>query len=134
MAAVASPPKQDVGYQTTYQQQQQESPTCDDAQTEQCIKRNSSKFSNESQEPIEEVASGSGETKKFTLGIDDGSEFMDEVSFALQHCAQPLHQPRQGIGDSDDAEAGQIVVGQPPPGHWVSQPHGRYLYQLHYHA
>ena len=122
MAAVASPPKQDVGYQSY---QQQESPSCDDnREAEPCIKSNSSKLSNESEDPIEEVVV-SGETKKFTLGIDDGTEFMDEVSFALQHCVQPLHQPRQGIGDQDDPEAaGQIVVGQPPPGHWVSQPHG----------
>ena len=119
MAAVASPPpKQDVSYQSY----QQDSPTCA-PEAEQCIKSNSSKYSNESDEPAKEVVSGS-ETKKFTLGIDDGTEFLDEVSFSLQHCAQPLHQPRQGIGDQDDPEVGQIVVGQPPPGHWVSQPHG----------
>ena len=119
MAAVASPPpNQDVSYQSY----PQDSLTCA-PEAEQCIKSNSSKNSNESDEPAEEVVSGS-ETKKFTLGIDDGTEFLDEVSFSLQHCAQPLHQPRQGIGDQDDPEVGQIVVGQPPPGHWVSQPHG----------
>ena len=48
----------------------------------------------------------------FKLGIDDGSELMDELSFSLQHC---------GV-------AGGGVEGQPPPGHWVSQPHGKYPY------
>ena len=48
----------------------------------------------------------------FKLGIDDGSELMDELTFSLQHCAG----------------AGGGVEGQPPPGHWVSQPHGKYPY------
>ena len=48
---------------------------------------------------------------KFTLGIEDGSEFLDELSFSLQHCR-------------DQEAAGAAVEGQPPPGHWVSQPHG----------
>ena len=46
----------------------------------------------------------------FKLGIDDGSELMDELTFSLQHCGG----------------AGGGVEGQPPPGHWVSQPHGKY--------
>ena len=51
----------------------------------------------------------------FKLGIDEGSELMDELTFSLQHCGG----------------AGGGVEGQPPPGHWVSQPHGKYSYSLH---
>jgi len=40
---------------------------------------------------------------KFKLGLDSGSELLDELTFSLEH---------SGGG------------GQPPPGHWVSQPHG----------
>ena len=45
---------------------------------------------------------------KFKLGLDSGSELLDELTFSLEHCA----------------EGG---AGQPPPGHWVSQPHGKLL-------
>ena len=51
----------------------------------------------------------------FKLGIDEGSELMDELTFSLQHCGG----------------AGGGVEGQPPPGHWVSQPHGKYPYCSH---
>ena len=43
---------------------------------------------------------------KFKLGLDSGSELLDELTFSLEHCA----------------EGG---AGQPPPGHWGSQPHGK---------
>ena len=48
---------------------------------------------------------------KFKLGLDSGSELLDELTFSLEHCA----------------EGG---AGQPPPGHWVSQPHGKLLPHL----
>ena len=55
MAAVASPPpNQDVSYQSY----PQDSLTCA-PEAEQCIKSNSSKNSNESDEPAEEVISDS---------------------------------------------------------------------------
>ena len=43
---------------------------------------------------------------KFKLGLDSGSELLNELTFSLEH---------SGGG------------GQPPPGHWVSQPHGKPL-------
>ena len=58
---------------------------------------------------------------KFKLGIDDGNEFMDELTFSLQHCALPPGQVQEG---GVRAAGEDNVEGQPPPGHWVSQPHG----------
>ena len=60
---------------------------------------------------VEEARAPTSASGKFTLGIEDGSEFLDELSFSLQHCR-------------DQEAAGAAVEGQPPPGHWVSQPHG----------
>ena len=62
---------------------------------------------------VEEARAPTSASGKFTLGIEDGSEFLDELSFSLQHCR-----------DQEAAAAGAAVEGQPPPGHWVSQPHG----------
>jgi len=59
---------------------------------------------------------------KFKLGIDDGNEFMDELTFSLQHCALPPGQVQDRGGVTVPGDDG--VEGQPPPGHWVSQPHG----------
>ena len=63
---------------------------------------------------VEEARAPTSASGKFTLGIEDGSEFLDELSFSLQHCR-----------DQEAAGAGAGVEGQPPPGHWVSQPHGK---------
>ena len=63
---------------------------------------------------------------KFTLGIDDGAEFMDELSFSIQHCGLSQQQPGAGGHDEDVVVEGDH--GQPPPGHWVSQPHGESSY------
>ena len=60
---------------------------------------------------VEEARAPTSASGKFTLGIEDGAEFLDELSFSLQHCR-------------DQEAAGAAVEGQPPPGHWVSQPHG----------
>ena len=64
---------------------------------------------------------------KFKLGIDDGNEFMDELTFSLQHCALPPGQVQEG---GVRAAGEDNVEGQPPPGHWVSQPHGELFFVL----
>ena len=60
---------------------------------------------------------GDNETKasengggKFKLGLDSGSELLDELTFSLQH-------------------GGGSGASQPPPGHWVSQPQGNHQQQ-----
>lgn len=106
-ALTATPPKQDVAFSAFKQEEDSveeisditdnpkgsEDSKCDDPHSSRNIPSCS--------------ATGGG---KFTLGIEDGSEFMEEVAFTLHHCALP---PGGGQGE-----------GQPPPGHWVSQPHG----------
>ena len=47
---------------------------------------------------------------KFTLGIDDGAEFMDELSFSIQHCGLSPAQA-QDEGQSQEAGAGVVVEG-----------------------
>ena len=62
-------------------------------------------------EQSEQAGADDGEEEsrggKFKLGLDSGSELLDELTFSLEH---------SGGGGS----------GQPPPGHWVSQPHGNH--------
>ena len=62
---------------------------------------------------------------KFTLGMEDGAEFIDELSFSIQHCG--LSSSSKDGGQAQEAGAGVVVEGQPPPGHWVSQPHGEFI-------
>jgi len=107
-ALTATPPKQDVAFSSFQQEEgpvEEISDITDDTKhieengkgDERDVSRNISSNS---------VTDGGGGGGKFTLGIEDGSEFMEEVAFSLQH--HPLL-PGEG---------------QPPPGHWVSQPHG----------
>ena len=106
-ALTATPPKQDVSFNSFQQKEDSVEEIIDvtdktkdteaDSKGEECdISKDVSSSS---------VTGGGG--GKFTLGIEDGSEFMEEVAFSLQHHPIPPGE------------------GQPPPGHWVSQPHGK---------
>ena len=122
MAAVTAPLTQDVSFKNF----QQEESSVEDIEE---IVDERSDCDTKAEAPEEEPDVGGGgdgdgdnENKAtpsaggtFKLGIDDGSELMDELTFSLQHCGG----------------AGAGVEGQPPPGHWVSQPHGKYPYCPH---
>ena len=117
MAAVTAPLTQDVPFKNF----QQEESSVEDI--EEIVDESEPQTKAEVPEDVADVGGGDGDGDNknkpnqsaggtFKLGIDDGSELMDELTFSLQHCGG----------------AGGGVEGQPPPGHWVSQPHGKYLY------
>ena len=109
-ALTATPPKQDVAFSSFKQEEDPVEEISDVTDNTKDIETEDSKCDDD--RDLSRKVSGSsvaegGGGGKFTLGIEDGSEFMEEVAFSLQH-----HPPSPG-------------EGQPPPGHWVSQPHGK---------
>ena len=111
-ALTATPPKQDVAFSSFQQEEVSVEEISDITDNTKDIEEDSKgdehkisrKISSNSVTDGGGVGGGGG---KFTLGIEDGSEFMEEVAFSLQHHPLPPGE------------------GQPPPGHWVSQPHGK---------
>ena len=106
-ALTATPPKQDVAFSAFKQEEDSVEEISDNTDNPKGSEDSKCDDPHSSRKIPSCSPSGGG---KFTLGIEDGSEFMEEVAFTLQHCALP---PGGGQGE-----------GQPPPGHWVSQPHG----------
>ena len=135
MAAVtASHPSQDVGFQNFVQQEESSVEDIEDNDKSSEHVKHQSETDIDS-EPVKHIPEtdkdehdGNNEEEskprpesagggKFQLGIDDGAEYMDELAFTLQqHCVVPAEHGEGGPGASGH--------GQPPPGHWVSQPHG----------
>ena len=110
-ALTATPPKQDVAF-SSFKQEEDPVEEISDTVIDNTKDNETEDSKCDEDRDISRKESGSSEAGgggggKFTLGIEDGSEFMEEVAFSLQH-----HPPPPG-------------EGQPPPGHWVSQPHGK---------
>ena len=106
-ALTATPPKQDVAFSPFQREEESVEELSDVTDNTKDIKEDSKGDDRDDarKESKSSVTGGGG--GKFTLGIEDGSEFMEEVAFSLQHHPLPPGE------------------GQPPPGHWVSQPHGK---------
>ena len=106
-ALTATPPKQDVAFSPF---QREDDSVEDISDVTDNTKDNKEDSKGDDRDVSRKVSSSSvtgGGGGKFTLGIEDGAEFMEEVAFSLQHHPLPPGE------------------GQPPPGHWVSQPHGK---------